>query len=46
MPAPQEAMKACSGKFMPLRQWLAFDAEEALPPDGLPEDEFRPEGSR
>jgi len=27
----QEVLKACSGKFMPIRQFLYFDAEEALP---------------
>jgi len=31
--AAQEVMKACSGKFMPLRQWLYFDALECLPTD-------------
>ncbi|XP_060232843.1 ubiquitin-like modifier-activating enzyme 1 Y [Meriones unguiculatus] len=29
--AAQEVMKACSGKFMPIRQWLYFDALECLP---------------
>ncbi|XP_029466459.1 ubiquitin-like modifier-activating enzyme 1 [Rhinatrema bivittatum] len=29
--AAQEAMKACSGKFMPIMQWLYFDALECLP---------------
>ncbi|XP_030632381.1 ubiquitin-like modifier-activating enzyme 1 [Chanos chanos] len=29
--AAQEVMKACSGKFTPLRQWLYFDALECLP---------------
>ncbi|XP_053328899.1 ubiquitin-like modifier-activating enzyme 1 [Spea bombifrons] len=29
--AAQEAMKACSGKFMPVMQWLYFDAVECLP---------------
>ncbi|KAM4663197.1 LOW QUALITY PROTEIN: ubiquitin-like modifier-activating enzyme 1 [Discoglossus pictus] len=28
--AAQEAMKACSGKFMPVMQWLYFDALECL----------------
>ncbi|EDL38152.1 mCG68182, partial [Mus musculus] len=28
--AAQEVMKACSGKFMPIRQWLYFDALECL----------------
>ena len=29
----QEVMKACSGKFSPLFQWLYFDAFECLPED-------------
>uniref|UniRef100_A0A8C4IID3 E1 ubiquitin-activating enzyme n=1 Tax=Dicentrarchus labrax TaxID=13489 RepID=A0A8C4IID3_DICLA len=29
--AAQEVIKACSGKFMPLQQWLYFDAFECLP---------------
>nr|XP_051697439.1 ubiquitin-like modifier-activating enzyme 1 isoform X5 [Oryctolagus cuniculus] len=29
--AAQEVMKACSGKFMPIMQWLYFDALECLP---------------
>ncbi|CAG7836363.1 unnamed protein product [Allacma fusca] len=31
----QEVMKACSGKFNPIKQWLYFDAIECLP-DPLP----------
>ena len=31
--AAQEVMKACSGKFMPIKQWLYFDALECLPED-------------
>jgi ubiquitin-activating enzyme E1 len=27
----QEVMKACSGKFHPIKQWLYFDAIECLP---------------
>ena len=27
----QEALKACTGKFTPVNQWLYFDAMEALP---------------
>ena len=44
----QEVMKACSGKFMPIRQWLYFDAVECLPEDrsGLTEAECAPSGSR
>ena len=29
--AAQEALKAVSGKFMPIKQWLYFDALESLP---------------
>ncbi|XP_068171349.1 ubiquitin-like modifier-activating enzyme 1 [Antennarius striatus] len=29
--AAQEVIKACSGKFKPLKQWLYFDALECLP---------------
>ncbi|XP_071520465.1 ubiquitin-like modifier-activating enzyme 1 isoform X2 [Panulirus ornatus] len=29
----QEVMKACSGKFTPIKQWLYFDALECLPED-------------
>lgn len=29
--AAQEVMKACSGKFMPIRQWFYFDDFECLP---------------
>uniref|UniRef100_A0A8C4SWU1 E1 ubiquitin-activating enzyme n=1 Tax=Erpetoichthys calabaricus TaxID=27687 RepID=A0A8C4SWU1_ERPCA len=29
--AAQEVMKACTGKFMPIVQWLYFDALECLP---------------
>ena len=44
----QEVMKACSGKFMPITQWLYFDALECLPEDlsGLTEDNCSPSGSR
>ncbi|XP_072506874.1 ubiquitin-like modifier-activating enzyme 7 isoform X2 [Notamacropus eugenii] len=34
--AAQEMLKAASGKFMPLDQWLYFDALECLPEDGKP----------
>lgn len=33
--AAQEVMKACTGKFMPLFQWLYFDATECLPDNAL-----------
>ncbi|XP_053724431.1 ubiquitin-like modifier-activating enzyme 1 isoform X1 [Synchiropus splendidus] len=31
--AAQEVIKACSSKFIPVRQWLYFDALECLPED-------------
>ncbi|XP_058570974.1 ubiquitin-like modifier-activating enzyme 1 isoform X3 [Neofelis nebulosa] len=42
--AAQEVMKACSGKFMPIMQWLYFDALECLPEDrqALTEDKCLP----
>lgn len=45
----QEVMKACTGKFMPLKQWLYFDALECLPDNALQtltEDLCQPKGSR
>ena len=36
----QEVMKACSGKFMPIKQWFMFDATECLPEEPLPPSEF------
>jgi len=44
----QEVMKATSGKFSPVFQWLYFDALECLPEDksGLTEDICKPIGSR
>ncbi|CAJ1050608.1 ubiquitin-like modifier-activating enzyme 1 [Xyrichtys novacula] len=47
--AAQEVIKACSGKFMPLRQWFYFDALECLPEeeeDQLSECFSSAEGSR
>lgn len=36
----QEALKACSGKFVPIRQWLYFDSLESLPSaEEYPRDE-------
>ncbi|XP_062853593.1 ubiquitin-like modifier-activating enzyme 1 isoform X2 [Trichomycterus rosablanca] len=47
--AAQEVMKACSGKFKPLEQWLYFDALECLPKDGdqelLTEEDCAPVGA-
>jgi ubiquitin-activating enzyme E1 len=44
----QEVMKACSGKFHPLVQWLYYDALECLPESGedVPEEACKPTGSR
>ncbi|XP_018573299.1 ubiquitin-like modifier-activating enzyme 1 isoform X1 [Anoplophora glabripennis] len=44
----QEVMKACSGKFHPIYQWLYFDAIECLPSDRneISEDLAAPTGSR
>lgn len=43
----QEVMKACSGKFQPIYQWLYFDAIECLPPDGeITEELASPTDSR
>ncbi|XP_018018893.1 ubiquitin-like modifier-activating enzyme 1 [Hyalella azteca] len=44
----QEVMKACSGKFSPLYQWLYFDALECLPEDksSLTESNCAARGSR
>lgn len=44
----QEVLKACSGKFHPLMQYMYVDALEALPTNAtsLPESEFAPQGSR
>lgn len=46
----QEVLKAASGKFNPIYQWLYMDAVEALPkaPEGaaVSADEYQPLGSR
>ncbi|XP_012269545.2 ubiquitin-like modifier-activating enzyme 1 [Athalia rosae] len=44
----QEVMKACSGKFSPIFQWLYFDAIECLPADRseMSEEDACPTGSR
>jgi ubiquitin-activating enzyme E1 len=41
----QEALKAVSGKFMPIMQWLYYDAVEALPDEPLPAEEVAPKVS-
>lgn len=42
----QEVLKACSGKFTPIQQYLYFDAIECLPEAELTEDDCKPIGSR
>jgi len=44
--AAQEVMKACSGKFSPIMQFLYFDSLESLPTEPLPAAELQPTGSR
>merc|ERR1712038_326299 len=41
----QEVLKACSGKFSPIKGFLYFDADETLPDDFLPPDEVSVSGS-
>nr|BAN21049.1 ubiquitin-activating enzyme E1 [Riptortus pedestris] len=42
----QEVMKACSGKFHPIYQWLYFDSIELLPTEGLSPEDCTPLNSR
>lgn len=42
----QEVLKACSGKFTPIKQYLYFDAIECLPETDLTEDDCKPLGTR
>lgn len=42
----QEVMKACSGKFHPIHQWLYFDAIECIPKDKVSESDAAPVVSR
>jgi len=42
----QEVLKACSGKFMPIKQFMYLDAEECLPKEMLPSEEISPRQSR
>lgn len=44
--AAQEVMKACSGKFTPIMQFMYYDAIECLPEEDLPEEEAQPQNSR
>lgn len=42
----QEVMKACSGKFHPIFQWLYYDAIECLPSEDLSPKDCQLTGSR
>ncbi|XP_065880500.1 ubiquitin-activating enzyme E1 1 isoform X2 [Euphorbia lathyris] len=42
----QEVVKACSGKFHPLLQFLYFDSVESLPTEHLDSSDFQPLNSR
>lgn len=42
----QEVLKACSGKFTPIHQYLYFDAIECLPESEPTEEDCKPIGSR
>jgi len=44
--AAQEVLKACTGKFTPIYQWMYYDAIECLPVDGVEEADAQPIGSR
>eukprot|EP00798_Chlamydomonas_sp_ICE-L_P022623 gene22623-29766_t len=41
----QEVVKAVSGKFHPVHQWMYFDSIESLPSETLPPKEYEPVGS-
>jgi hypothetical protein len=41
----QEVLKACSGKFMPIKGFFYFDADESLPEGLLPAEEVTPTGT-
>lgn len=42
----QEVLKACSGKFMPVHQFLYFDSVESLPEVRPTEQQCKPQGTR
>jgi len=46
--AAQEVIKACSGKFMPVMQWMYFDSLESLSEteEALPESNYQPAKTR
>ena len=41
-----EVMKAVSGKFTPVRQWMHFGALGCLPREPLKEEDCKPKGDR
>eukprot|EP01040_Poterioochromonas_malhamensis_P009078 gene9078-9832_t len=42
----QEVLKACSGKFMPIKQWYYYESFDSLPEPLLVEDDVKPLNSR
>eukprot|EP00741_Cyanophora_paradoxa_P000064 tig00000057_g61.t1 len=44
--AAQEVLKACSGKFTPIKQWLYFDAADALPDEEISAADAAPTTNR
>lgn len=42
----QEILKACSGKFSPIKQWYYYDCLDALPDEPLDEAEVTPQNCR
>jgi ubiquitin-activating enzyme E1 len=44
--AAQEVMKACSGKFHPIHQYMYFDSLESLPSKNIPSEQLQPQGNR
>ena len=42
----QEVLKAVSGKFSPIQQWMHFDALECLPREDPTEEDCKPQGNR
>lgn len=42
----QEVLKACSGKFTPIQQYMYFDAIECLPQEDPTEEDAQPQGTR
>lgn len=43
----QEVLKACTGKFVPINQWMYFDSLESLPKGyTITEEDAKPQGNR